>query len=781
MSIQFACPTYINSDEYPLSYLYNRVHIQAYPEAFKNGWTTDVYNRDSQYRTGELRPGIFTDMYECSGSVNGRISAKWLESHLQLYLTTTQNAQLHYGAGTEFFDITKKHCVDEFINYVKTIIPDFHCIKLTEIQIAELIKQHKVTTSPLKQSDEIEREKLTCSSKSRKDDSHNATFIPRDYQTEIIQVGMNHLKLYDKGILEIPCGVGKTLLSIWIGLGFGTNTILVGVPTTQLIEQWVTAFSKVFSKETRPAILEVRGCVTVQQIKTFIKTNFINKNKYVVITTYASSSKVLNATTEFSDELQKGTSVSLFDFKIYDEVHHLTTGDETRSQEEDRKTWTKIMSVVANKTLSLTATLKVRDETNPTQINNTITNDDVIHFGSVILKRDVLWAITNNIICDYVIQVLKVNCEEGTHLDEIFMNLGIQTDTEKRLCLSAYSALESITTGHSHHLLIFCNSKENSDKINNYITELITKGYFELSMFHSSYTSTQTDNEHNCILSQFEKNQYGIITCVYCLGEGWDFPLLDGVVFAENMTSNIRIVQSALRASRKNKDFPEKRAKIILPVLDLDEYVVGQQKTDLLKVREVVRQMGMEDAEIMQKLQVLQLSPKNTPKPKPRNPIGEPSADLGEYDDELTKKLLLKTIMRNLFGVVGYEKARSIIAEHGVKTKTDYKILCEKNNKLPFDPEDSYGEKFKSWIDYLSISRDRYYNLEECRMKAREYLEMWPELQQKCMLYPDIVCEELTKLDSKFPPNGFWSDMYDRLDLGEILKSSPKRKMKICL
>lgn len=43
----------------------------------------------------------------------------------------------------------------------------------------------------------------------------------------------------------------------------------------------------------------------------------------------------------------------------------------------------------------------------------------------------------------------------------------------------------------------------------------------------------------------------GIIACVYCLGEGYDIPLLDGVVFAENMTSNIRIVQSALRKQKR--------------------------------------------------------------------------------------------------------------------------------------------------------------------------------------------------------------------------------------
>lgn len=774
-----SCTKYIKSEEFPLSYLYNRVHSQAYPEAFKNGWTSNLALRDGQYKTGELRPGVFADVYECLGEMNGRISAEWLESHLQDELRK-YDAQLYFGGGTEFFDITKKCYVEKFINSIKTNNPSFHCVKLTDVRIEELIKQNKSSTSLSKQMDDLEREKLISSPKPRINESQSSTektYIPRDYQTEMIRLGIDHLEKYDKGILEIPCGVGKTLLSIWIGIKLNAKTILVGVPTTQLVEQWKFAFSKVFSEETLPAILCIGVGVTIEKIKTFLQNNANNPNGYVVITTYASSSKVLKATKSLM-ESPNGFNGTLFYLKIYDEVHHLTTGDEMRSQEEDRRTWTKIMLVTANKTLSLTATLKTRDETKPSQINNTITNDDVEHFGSVILKRDVLWAIKNDIICDYVIQVLKVNGDEGTQIDSIFRSLDAYTDTDKRLCLSAYSTLESVSKGHSHRLLIFCNSTENSVKTNHYISELISKGYFELNLFHSSYTSTITDTEQKRILSQFEESQYSIITCVYCLGEGWDFPLLDGVVFAENMTSNIRIVQSALRASRKNQNFLDKRAKIILPVLDLDEYGDGTQTPDLLKVREVVRQMGMEDAEITQKLRVYKLSP--TKSPKMRDPKPDPYVDLGEYEEELTK-ILLKTITRNLFGVVGYEKARSIIAEHGVKNKPDYKLLCEKNNKLPIDPEDAYREKFKSWIDYLSISKNSYYTLEECRMKVREHLESRPELQQKCTLHPDVVCEELTHLDSQFPPNGLWSDMYERLDLGEILKTTPKRKMKIRL
>ena len=68
------------------------------------------------------------------------------------------------------------------------------------------------------------------------------------------------------------------------------------------------------------------------------------------------------------------------------------------------------------------------------------------------------------------------------------------------------------------------------------------------------------------IISNFRNSQYGILTCVYCLGEGWDFPLLDAVVFAENMSSNIRILQAALRASKKYNRDPYKKTKIILPI-----------------------------------------------------------------------------------------------------------------------------------------------------------------------------------------------------------------------
>lgn len=765
---------YIKSDETALSYLYNRTHSQYYTEAFKHGWTQNLYMRDIAYRTGEFRPATFEDVYQCVGSMNKRPLAEWLESKIKEYLTNEHDAHLYQGGGLEFFDITKKYLVDEYVCKLR-VQHGFDCIKQTETQIRELLNQSisapKQHPTPI--IDDPDREILVSASKKRNQSTSRniqpSNFVERDYQTAIKQASIEHFANNDKGILELPCGVGKTPISFWIGKDLGKITFLVGVPNTQLLKQWNTCAERMFGSNTK--ILLVRGNMTIPKIKDFLRENA--GQKYVVITTYASSNKVLKAVNDLG-----GTG--RFGIKINDEVHHLTTGNETESQEETRRTYIKMLAIPADKTLSLTATLKIRDETKPEQIHNVITNDDIEHFGKVIVKHDVLWAITRNIICDYAIQVLNVNGVEGSHIDSVFYSLGATTDIDKRLCLSAYSALDSISRGHSHHLLIYCNTKEHSGTINSYITAIITKGYFQPGVFHASYNSTQTDSEQQRVLQNFETNARGIITCVYCLGEGWDFPLLDGVVFAENMTSNIRILQSALRASRKNIQFPEKRAKIILPVLDLDEYVNETQTPDLLKVREVVRQMGMEDTTITQKLHVYAYTPTPIPPPSPSPcPISTP--ELGEYDDSLTKKIWLKTIMRNMFGIVGYEKARAIISSHGIKTKDEYKLLCENNNKLPFVPEDSYGEKFKSWIDYLSISREEYYTLDQCRNRTREYLSSRPDLQKKCVLELSSVCDELVKLDDRFPPLGLWTDLYDVHDLRDIIQHSIKRRIKVSI
>jgi hypothetical protein len=273
------------------------------------------------------------------------------------------------------------------------------------------------------------------------------------------------------------------------------------------------------------------------------------------------------------------------------------------------------------------------------------------------------------------------------------------------------------------------------------------------------------------IINNFEKAKFGIITCVYCLGEGWDFPLLDGVVFAENMKSIIRILQSVLRASRKNKYQPNKITKIILPILNRDDWLENNVNPDLKTVREVIYQMGLEDETIMSKIKVYKIGINNNNKKNTSNIYID---NFGEYDEELTKLLRLRTIPRYALDIT-YEKARKIIGEKNIKriNKEVYYELCNIDIRLPINPEEIFKGEF-DWIDYLNISKI-YYDLDKCIKMIKFYLLKNPDIK-KYYLDPAIMNEKLCELDCDFPPYDLWIEYYKVKEISDIIKITDKQR-----
>ena len=458
--------------------------------------------------------------------------------------------------------------------------------------------------------------------------------------------------------------------------------------------------------------------------------------------------------------------------KLLDEVHHLTTNNMRLA--DTTKTYTQMLNISSVKQLSLTATLKQLESMRDDGI--VVSNDNVEYFGEIIDRKCLLWAINENIICDYVIQTIITNEEQ---LEQQLSRFHIIEENDKRLFLSAFASLKSIFDGHSHHLLIYSNNKNNSFKLTQYIKILLDDNYFDIpDLYYSNYHSEMKSKDKTKIINNFEKAKFGIITCVYCLGEGWDFPLLDGVVFSENMTSNIRIVQSALRASRKNKKDTNKKNKIILPILNRDDWLENNENPDLKKVREVIYQMGLEDETITQKIKVFRIDIEKQ-KHKKRKKEREMVDEFGEYDDELTTKLRLKTIKRIALSTT-YEKARKIIVSKNIKNKEEYLELCEKDNRLSDEPEIVFKEQFTNWIEYLSIERI-YYDLETCIEKVNELLILHNEIKNH-NLDLSIVCKELCKIDVLFPPNGLWVEYYNVKDLRDLITiTNKKKKMGVIL
>jgi hypothetical protein len=239
------------------------------------------------------------------------------------------------------------------------------------------------------------------------------------------------------------------------------------------------------------------------------------------------------------------------------------------------------------------------------------------------------------------------------------------------------------------------------------------------------------------------------------------------------MSSDIRIVQSALRASRKNLLQPDKITKIIVPILNKDDWLENNNNPDLKKVREIIYQMGLEDETITQKIKVSIIEVKKQPPMPRRDKITREIDDFGEYDDELTQRLRLKTTTRTTLGT-SYEKARKLIASKNIKNKEEYFELCETDNRLTTEPDVTYNNQFINWIEYLSIERV-YYDLETCKTKVSEYLAMYPEIS-KSHLDLSIICTELCKVDPLFPPNGLWVDYYAVKELHQVITTANKKK-----
>lgn len=687
------------------SYIYVRIH-PSYDDSCKLGKANNIPERDSQYATGEIKRGYFNSVFEVP------IEKVCIIERLLQYEFKQFN--IKFDAGTEFYHQDIIPLIEPYLIRI-----GIKYKKLTLHEIDNLVRCNRVKKTLKKINIHSFIHLLKKQSNKSK-----INYKPRPEQLMIIEQAIDHYQTNYKGLLIIPCGVGKTLISLWITKNLNSSTILIGVPNTKLLEQWEDKINDLF-KDT--PYLIVSGSIDSDYIIQFLIKHSSN---CIVITTYSSAHKVYTATNAISFS---------FSMKIQDECHHLTTSNMQLSH--TTKKFIQMLNISSNKQLSLTATI------NDSKDDSVISNRNTNYFGNIIDQKCLLWAITQNIVCDYVIQTIITNEEHIMNLDD---------ENDKRLYLSAFASLKSIVDGNSHHLLIYANNKTNSLKIIHYIDMLLDESYFNIpNLYYSNYHSEMKSIDQKKILDYFGKTKFGIITCVYCLGEGWDFPLLDGVVFSENMTSNIRIVQSALRASRKNVKEPNKMTKIILPILNHSFH----ENTDLKKVREVIYQMGLEDETISQKIKVFKMTIGK------HNSIHK-TVQFGEYDEILTQQLRLKTCHRSALDIT-YEKAKKIIAEKGIKSKEQYYELCDEDIRLSKEPDILYKGQFTNWIDYLSIERI-YYDLKTCKEKVNEYMAMYPELKIH-YLNLSIINQRLCEIDNMFPPNGLWTDYYGIYSISQII------------
>jgi predicted helicase len=689
-------------------YIYVRIHT-SYDKynVCKLGKTINLIERNSTYKTGEVESGYFEFAIELEIKKLDIIE-KLLQNHFKLL-----GYHYYLDGGIEFFT---KDIIPLIIPYLKTLNLQFTVLSKEQIKL--IIRKNII----------------------KKIFNKNNTIIPREHQINVLLKINDFYRDNNIGKLIHACGLGKALLGILIVQKLKCKTVIIGVPSIYLQKQMRKEIMKIYNNHNN--ILYIGG-------EDGVKENDINKffNKKsddckFFITTYDSCHKLFNYE---------------FDFKIGDEAHHLVGSDFEKTKDSFHK-------IKSNKTLFMTATEKVIENNKTNKVIYSM--DDKNIFGELIDLKTINWAIENKKITDYNLIIIK-NTEN--EINDIINSLNFDDNSiiqHKDLFLSAFMSLKSIEKyDELTHILIYTNKTDHSELVKKYIDIILDSKIININKenyYNKSLHSKSSENLYDTKLidgsikegeiSKFQKASWGVISGVYIFGEGFDCPKLNGVVFSENMESDIRIVQSTLRPNRLDSNFPNKKAYVIIPYIDTENFLTDNESFD--KCRKIIAKIRNVDEKIEQKINVVTLN-KSSYNFKQNDNI--PFCSIIEKTGELKKIILRLRYSKALDSLYSeeedeYNYVRELNKQLNIQSKENYtnesvKIYHDKYIEYIKNPEEYFKLKgvWTNWYDFLGVDTKKFIQdkndwINFCK---ENYVKSLDDYKELCKLYDKVPMNPL--------------------------------------
>jgi predicted helicase len=688
-------------------YVRTNEYFQTY-NILKLGKTSSLIDRESSYITSEIKRGYFILAYEIDISKIS-IVEKILQNELLHY-------NIYFDSGKEFFHI-------DILNLIEPTLIKFNIEfkKLDKDEIYNLLRNERIkrlfkVISKRKLINYLIDNKPIISIK----------ISPNEHQSEILNQIENFYKENDIGKISWACGLGKALLSIMIVEKLKFKNIVIGVPRKCLQDQIIKEILRVFPNKDN--ILKING--DEKDINKKIETLYFKCGVKFFITTY-SSCHILSSL---------NSQKFIFDFKIGDEAHHLV-GEIKRNEKKENKflkLFQEFHNILSKKSLFMTATEKIIIDD-----KEVYSMEDEKYFGKYIDIKTIHWAIENKKITDYKILVLK-NTED--EVDNIIQSLNIKV-SNKNLFMAAYMTLKAIEkykneTSQLTHILVYTNNTDNANLIDIYINKILSKKVINVeNIYHKSLHSNSKCNLQEEI-ENFKTSKFGIISCVQIFGEGFDLPKLNGVCFAENMVSDVRIIQSILRPNRLEKNNPNKLAYIIIPYIDTEDFEVEGNSFE--KCRLLISKIRNEDKNIEQKIFLSNLTYNSIKENKDKKENIE-EFSLYENIEELEKIKFRLRMSKSLKSSLNeeqeeYEYNKLLIKNLKLKSKEEYNSISDKN--IIQNPEEYFKAKgvWISWYDFLSIDIKDYIQNKEDWIKFCKSIEVnsISDYKEKCKIYKQL-------------------------------------------
>jgi superfamily II DNA or RNA helicase len=376
---------------------------------------------------------------------------------------------------------------------------------------------------------------------------------PRDYQLEAI----NNLKEKHRAVLSMACGLGKTLVAILLAKLH--NLVIVFSPLKAYVEQNEKKFKSQLGDEYATLIIDSDYARDINEIISFIKKN----KKSCLFVTFKSCDKVLEIVKKYPKA-----------YIIVDEFHNLSRYDALPYSNKDKYPQTDFNKLIYNekyKILFMSATPRIlgngEDQAESVlDINNDYQGLEIDNdiFGKIEYSYSLGNAIKNNFITDYVVIVPSIAINQETEIDEI-NNFMTNKNINKNLLIKARFIIKGMLETGSRKCIIYLKSQEEALKFSNILKELAFK-YFGRYICSNTIISDDSISSRRSKLKQFEEtNELLCFLCnVQIMNEAIDIPACDSVFFANTTDNKIRTIQRLSRATRLNKDNPNKKAHIFV-------------------------------------------------------------------------------------------------------------------------------------------------------------------------------------------------------------------------
>lgn len=413
---------------------------------------------------------------------------------------------------------------------------------------------------------------------------------PLDYQKTIINTVSSYFSDNNRGKIVLPCGTGKTLISLWIRESLDTKLTLFLVPSLNLIRQTKNEWTKnsnipfdyiiVCSENdidkdedsTNIHLYDLDSFVTNEsgEIKKFIKKE--TPRKKVIFSTYQSFNKIIEAYNE---------NLPAIDLAICDEAHRTASIDCGVFPLIHKDT--EKMHIA--KRLYMTATPRVYSQTIKKNIEETgnllFDMSDETTYGKEIYRMSFADAIQQNILVDY--QIVCLGVADDALYSWIKKNYYIDRNNSITDYINNYAVKLAFEKYSIKHAITF-HSKVNQ-------AQLFSERNKEICADIKSYfvSGKLPSTKRSIILNAFKNSEKAVVANARCLTEGVDIPSVDAVFFCDPKKSKVDIVQAVGRTLRKDKNNPDKIGKIIIPIYfkkgtDIEEEIDTSIFNDVIKI-----------------------------------------------------------------------------------------------------------------------------------------------------------------------------------------------------